>query len=63
MIERARRGTKRIVVEMELKKEEYNGYSETGAFSTLKMTLALPRLSMLMYVEMRWGWGKKASNS
>jgi len=43
MIERARRGTKRVVVEMELEKEEYNGHSETGAFSTLKTSLALPR--------------------
>jgi hypothetical protein len=59
MIERARRGTKPVVVEMEL--EKYNGHGETGVFSTLKTSLALPRQSMPMYVEVRWGWGKKAS--
>ena len=63
MKEKARRGTKRVVVEMELEKEEYtNGRSETGAFRTLKTSLALPRQSMLMYVKVRWGWGEKTSN-
>ena len=61
-MERARRGTKRVVVEMEMKKEECNGHSETGTFSTLKTSLALPRQSMSMEVDVRWGWGKKASN-
>ena len=59
MKEKARRGTKRVVVEMELEKEEYtNGRSETGALSTLKTGLALPRQSMSMYVKVRWGWRK-----
>jgi len=43
MTEKARRGTKRAVVEMELVKGEYNERSETGAFSELKTGLMLPR--------------------
>jgi hypothetical protein len=46
MMEKARRGTKRVVVEIELVKEEYNERSETGAFSELKTSLALPRQGM-----------------
>jgi len=42
-MEKAQRGTKRVVVEMELGKEEYSERSETGAFSKLKTSLALPR--------------------
>jgi|SRR6266850_8247594 len=57
MMEKARRGTKRVVVEMELVKEEYNERNETGAFSELKTSLALPRQGMPMYVEVRWGGG------
>lgn len=55
MMEKARRSTKRVVVEMELVKEEYNERSETGAFGELKKSLALPRQGMSMYVEVRWG--------
>ena len=59
MKEKARRGTKCVVVEMELKKAEYtNGRSKTGALSTLKTGLTLPRQSMPMYVKVRWGWRK-----
>jgi hypothetical protein len=54
MMEKARRGTKRVV-EMELVKEEYNERSQTGAFSELKTSLALPRQGMPMYVEVGWG--------
>ena len=61
MTERARRGIKHVVVEMELEREECGGRSETGAFRTLKTSLALPRQSMLMYVKVRWGWGEKTS--
>jgi hypothetical protein len=43
MMEEARRGTKRVV----LVKEEYNERSETGAFSELKTSLALPRQGMI----------------
>jgi len=53
MMEKARRGTKCVVVETELVKEEYNERNETGAFSELKMSLALPRQDMPMYVEVR----------
>jgi hypothetical protein len=53
MMEKARRGTKCVVVEMELVKEEYNERNETGAFSELEMSLALPRQDMPMYVEVR----------
>ncbi len=42
-MEKARRGTKRVVVETELVKEEYNERTVTGAFSELKTSLALPR--------------------
>jgi hypothetical protein len=60
MMEKARRGTKRVVVEMELVKEEYNERSETGAFSELKTSLALPRQGIIpMYVEVRWGGGRR----
>lgn len=48
MAENARRGTKRVVVEMELVKEECNEGSETGAFSELKTSLALARQGMPM---------------
>ena len=61
-MEKARRGTKRVVVEMELVKEEteeYNERSETGAFSELKTSLALPRQGMPMYVEVGWGGGRR----
>ena len=57
MTEKARRGTKRVVVEMELVKEEYNERDETGAFSELRTCRALPRQGMPMYVEVRWGGG------
>jgi hypothetical protein len=40
MVEKVRRSTKRVVVEMELVKEEYNECSETGAFGELKTNLA-----------------------
>lgn len=53
MMEKARRGAKRVVVEMELVKEEYNERTETGAFSELKTRLAPPRQSMSMYVAVR----------
>ena len=58
-MEKARRGTKRVVVEMELGKEEYNERSKTGAISKLKTCLALPRQGMpnVRYVEPRWGEG------
>ena len=46
MMEKARCGTKRVVAEMELVKEEHNERSETGAFSELKTSLALPRQGM-----------------
>jgi hypothetical protein len=39
MLEKARRGTKRVVVEMAFGKKEYNECSETGAFSKLKTRL------------------------
>jgi hypothetical protein len=48
MMEKARRGNKRVVVEMELVKEEYNERSETGAFGEFKTSLALPRQGMPM---------------
>ncbi len=54
MMEKARHGTKHVMVEMELMEKEYNKCSETGAFSELKMSLALPRQGMPMYVEVRW---------
>ncbi len=60
MMEKARHGTKRVMVEMELMEKEYNEHSETGAFSELKTSLALPRQGMPMYVEV--GWGKKVRN-
>ena len=50
MMEKARRSTKRVVVEMELVKEEYNERSETGTFGELKKSLALPKQGMSMYV-------------
>jgi hypothetical protein len=50
ILKRARQGSKRVAVEMELEKEEYDGRSETGAFSALNTGLVLPRQSMLMYV-------------
>lgn len=53
MMEKARHGTKRIVVEMEFVKEEYNEHSETGAFSELRMILALPRQGKPIYAEVR----------
>ena len=59
MIEKTRCGTKRVVVEMELVKEQYNKRSEDGAFSELKTTPTLPRQSMPMYVEVRWGGGRR----
>ena len=59
MMEKARRGTKRVVVEIELVKEEYNERSNAGAFSELKTSPALPRHGMLMYVEARWGGGRR----
>ena len=40
MTERARRGTKRVVVEMELVKEEYIERSENEAFSELSRALS-----------------------
>ena len=43
MMEKARRGTKRVVVENELLEEEYNERSETAAFSELKTSLVLPK--------------------
>jgi len=54
-MEEARRGTKRVVVEMELGKEECNERSETGAFSKLKTSPAPPRQGMpnVSYVELR----------
>ena len=55
MVEKARR-TKRVVVEMGLVKGGYNERSETGAFSELKTSLALPRQGMPNYGgEVRWG--------
>lgn len=56
-MENARRGTKHVVVEIELVKEEYNERSETGGFSELKTSLALPRQGMPMYLEVRWDLG------
>jgi len=58
-MEKERRGTKRVVVEMELGKEEHNERSETGAFSKLKTSPAPPRQGMpnVSYVELRWGEG------
>jgi hypothetical protein len=53
MMEKARRGTKRVV------KEEYNERNETGAFSELKTSFVLPRQGMPMYVEVRWGGGRR----
>ena len=53
------RRTKRVVVEMELVKGGYNERSETGAFSELKTSLALPRQGMPMYVEVRWDGGRR----
>jgi hypothetical protein len=38
MTERARRGTKRVVVEMELVKEEYIEHRENEAFSELSLS-------------------------
>ena len=50
MLEKVRRGTKRVVAEeVELKKEEHNERSETGAFSKLETSLALARRGMPMY--------------
>ena len=50
MLEKVRRGTKRVVAEeVELKKEEYNERSETGAFSKLETSLVLARQGMPMY--------------
>ena len=60
MTEKARCGTKRVVVEMELVKEEYIERCENEVFSELKTRLAPPRQGMSMYVEV--GWGKKVSN-
>lgn len=60
MMEKARHGTKRIVVEMGLVKEEYNERNETGAFSKWKTSLAPPRQGMSMYVEVR---GRREENS
>ena len=59
MMEKARRGTKRVVVEMELVKKEYNERGGAGAFSELKASLALLRQDILMYVEARWGGGRR----
>ena len=58
MTENARRGTKRVVVEMELVEEEYIERSGNEAFSELKTRLALPRLGMPMYAEVGWGGGR-----
>ena len=49
MMEKARRGTKRGVVEVGLVKEKYNERSGTGAFSELETSLTLPRQGMSMY--------------
>ena len=43
MMEKARRDTKRVVVGIELVKEDYNERSEIGALSELKTSLAAPR--------------------
>jgi hypothetical protein len=43
MMEKARRGTKRVVVEMELVNEVCNERSEPGVFNELKTSPALPR--------------------
>jgi hypothetical protein len=47
MEDRARRGSKGIVVEIELEKEQNSGRRETETLSWLEMSLALPRHSML----------------
>lgn len=53
-MEKARRGTKCVMVEMEVVKGEDNERSEIPAF--MKTSLALPRRqSMPMYVEVRHG--------
>ena len=50
MLEKVRRGTKRVVAEeVELKKEEYNERSETGAFSGSETSLVLARRGMPVY--------------
>lgn len=58
MMEEARRGTKCVVVEMELVKEdsEYNERSETEAFSESKTSLVPPRQEMSIHVEVRGRW-------
>jgi hypothetical protein len=53
MMEKARRGTKRVVVEMGFVNEVYNERSKAGAFNELKTSLALPRQGIPMYVEVR----------
>jgi hypothetical protein len=62
MMEKARCGTKRVVVEMELAKEKYNKRGETGAFSELKTSLALPKAGYANACEGEVGWGKKVRN-
>jgi hypothetical protein len=62
-MEKARCGTKRVVVEMEYGKEELNERSETGAFSKLKTSLALPRQGMPIYVEVGCGGGRSRKTS
>ena len=59
MMAKVQCGTKCVMVEMELMKEEYNEHNETGAFSELKMSLVLPRQGMPMYVKVRWGGGRR----
>jgi len=58
-MEKERRGTKRVVVEMVLGKEEHNERSETEAFSKLKTGPGPPRQGMpnVSYAELRWGEG------
>ena len=53
MAEKARRGTTRVWVKMELVKEEYNERGEVKAFSELKASLVLPRQGMPTFVEVR----------
>lgn len=55
MMEKARRGNKRVVVEMELVKGEYNERSETGAFSEPRA----PKAGHVNVCRGEMGWGKK----
>ena len=54
MTEKARRGTRVVLVKMALVEEEYNERGEVKAFSVLKASLVLHRQGMpLAFVEMR----------